>query len=170
MPVNEYRMHEQFKQELEYSVKAAEKVCEWLKQQGKDVWVKPHTVAERYPDRHDHKDSGDLGYRDKDDNEHVIEVKRLSRNFTIDWFFNRHFFIVDSKSSFDTKEQKPLAYIATNPDITCCGIVLVEKTRRYWWPRKLRDKKTSAMRGEPVDSMFYVISPKLVKWRTIEFQ
>ena len=165
---NQYMMHEGFKRSLVESERAVEIVCQWLCSTGRECYVNDITVAERFPDRHAHKDDGDIRYIHPELGEQIIEVKQLSRDFTVDRFFNNRFFIVDGKTTFDNKRQRPLAYVAVNPDVTVCGIVNVPETIHLWYVKRLPDAKRSNDFGDDVHCVFYVINPRRVTWLELQ--
>jgi len=140
-------IHEIFLGRLRESHRAVWFVAQVLWKTGMAVKMYPVTEAPRFEEWQQHSDDGDLYVRENQDPWKRLEVKRLRIEFTCkdDWPFEGNF-MVDQKSTFDSKETVPWVYMILSQDMTHYGRVDVARTRATWIVNPRRDKETGLTR------------------------
>lgn len=127
---------DQFKNDLIRSDQIVEHTASFLRSKGKTVVIPPLLIRPNVDDRHNYRDGGDLFVMQ------LIEVKhRPDLNFKTREDFPYQTVIVDDKGAFDSKPQKPYAYIIWNSDETHCFYIGVTSTRKEWTAVTKYDKK-----------------------------
>ena len=143
---------ERFKQ----STKTELLIATWLLTQGDEVRVPEKKLRERWEDRLNHADEGDLIVNGK-----RCEVKGLRRNLVCgNWPFS--YALVCSKWSFDKSETKPYFYFLVSGDQSCVAVVDVVRTRPHWTVVEQRDHE----RGEVYEA--YAVDPQWLLWYEIK--
>jgi hypothetical protein len=127
-------------------------VAVWLLSRGNEVRVMPKHLREKWEDRLNHADEGDLIVNGK-----RCEVKGLRRKFEMGkWPFP--YALVCSKWSYDRAAKKPDVFFLVSGDHSCTAVVDVVKTCRKWTVVSQQDHE----RGETYDA--YAIDPSLLQW------
>ena len=147
------RDHQKFLKHLGESSDGVLSAAKWLSKRGYSVTMPPTTSSEKYADRMNHVDGGDLFINLR------IEVKTLGVNFTNkeDWKFGAKF-IVCAKHSFDNAKPKPYGYIIQSADLQHIAVVNTS-TFKQWYVEGRRDS-----RYEDYTQDFYLCPIDLVKF------
>jgi hypothetical protein len=95
------------------------KVASWLRKCGYKPEVSKIRIRDNVENMNEFSDDGDLFVSDN-----RIEAKQRMLDFDSKESFPYQTIIVDVAHTWDRAEQKPLAYILTNKEITCCLVVL----------------------------------------------
>jgi hypothetical protein len=153
--------HEKFLKRLSASQSAVWRVAMWLSQHGHNVQINALHSAPTRSDAPDFADLGDIEIMSR------IEVKGLSAEFTCreDWPFPD--FLVCNKAAFDKAHRKPAMFYYVNKDGTHIACLDARKTRAKWKTTMRRDKTYDDVGGKPEEE-FYVCSPDLPTYRSLD--
>lgn len=153
-------MHEIFKAWLAYSRRGVGVVVPVLTAKGFDVHVPKDLVAEKFEDRMDYRDSGDIKATYNGE-EMTFEVKRIGITFRKgNWRFNKEF-ILDDRYKFDHKETKIRAYYVVSDDLQAYAVVQ-NKNFKHRTVKKIPDPLTGVLTD------FYIVDPCYVDFYDIK--
>lgn len=136
--------HDAFLRRLDQSRKSTFLVAEYLHRSGYNVNIPAFDYRDPDSNWEDHVDDGDLYIWKECENQHRIDVKHVSMEFTTrDSFLYSHIFVADIRA-VERANPFPLAYITVNNSCTHMAIIW-GKTKKFWVPYDVYASNTDKM-------------------------